>query len=90
MILHRKLCVQMNRSRDLHYTQVSALFKVQVRYTFVALLEFESEGLEHFVCSCHCILHRFEPSTRIRGGEIRELVTLGSWTLDALVATFVA
>ena len=33
MILHRKLCVQTNRSRDLHYIQVSALFKVQVRYT---------------------------------------------------------
>ena len=45
---------------------------------FVALLEFESEGLEHFVCSCHCILHRFEPSTRIRVGITCELVTLGS------------
>ena len=33
----------------------------------VAVLEFESEGLEHFVCSCHCFVHRFVLSTRIRG-----------------------
>ena len=34
---------------------------------FVAVLEFESEELEHFVCSCHCIVHRFVLSTKIRG-----------------------
>ena len=39
MILHRKLCVQTNRSRDLHYTQVYALFKVQVRYTSACQVE---------------------------------------------------
>ena len=36
---------------------------------FVALVGFESEGFEHFVCSCHLhLVHRFEFSPRIRGG----------------------
>jgi hypothetical protein len=47
--------------------------------------------LEHFLCSCHCILvHRFEFSMKIHGGEklrayyswvllLKSLFLLGSW-----------
>ena len=40
---------------------------------FVAWLEFESEGLDHFVCSCLLhLLHRVVFPTAIRGIEVRE------------------
>ena len=47
------------------------------------MLEFESEGLEHFVCSCHCICIGLSPPRGFVVVLLVSLLLLGLWTLDA-------
>jgi hypothetical protein len=51
---------------------------------FVVLVEFESEGFEHFVCSYHCIWCIGLTSPQRFGGESKKLIS--SWVLVTLEA----
>jgi hypothetical protein len=44
------------------------------------LVEIESEGFEHFVCSCHCIWCIILSSPqRLSGESLLSFLLLGSW-----------